>query len=187
VAAGVRPLAPRARGRRPYPAADAERAGPRSSWPCGGARAHAGLAQGRHRDCRLADRSGDRTIIAPIFAIKGISDLLHFIGGPNWAAQSVSLKAFAWFELVISTMLMFAWCYAIQAALKWKRIFPLLFIGLCLATFAVGVLDVIIADVAFSRLMSTDDIRQVMRSFLVCAVCIPYMLRSRRVRGTFRY
>lgn len=92
------------------------------------------------------------------------------------------------FEIVGNLAMMI--CAGIALVLFFRRspLFPKLMIGFYLAGLAFLLLDFFAGNLipAVAAQADPDAFRELSRSVIACAIWVPYMLRSRRVRNTFR-
>jgi hypothetical protein len=95
------------------------------------------------------------------------------------------LKLFLLLEVLVNVGLVLGWiCAAVLLFLR-RPSYPTTFITLVALALAFSVLDVLIAKIGFGAQLTWSDFRPVVSNAVTCAVWIPYMLLSVRVRNTF--
>jgi len=92
------------------------------------------------------------------------------------------------FEMAGNLVLMCTAIVALTLFFRRSRHFPKLMIGFYLGGLLFVVLDHFSMQFIPHLAAQSDpgDVQELVRSFVTCAIWIPYMLRSRRVRNTFR-
>lgn len=93
------------------------------------------------------------------------------------------------FEMTANALMLLLCGYCLYNLYRRKAILPKLMITFYAANLVVILIDYAllnqIALVKELELMTTDDIRDIIRTIITCAVWIPYFLRSERVKNTF--
>lgn len=131
-------------------------------------------------------------MILPILGM-GISPLLILAGfGPHYTLVSsgalfrlsTALQVFIWIEIVLNLLLIAGWLYALVLCMAWSERFPKTYIAVLAANLGVQVADLMVSAF-FGHQLAGEDVLALGRGTLACAIWIPYMLLSRRVRNTF--
>jgi hypothetical protein len=89
-------------------------------------------------------------------------------------------------EILANILFVAAWIYALYLCFTWDQNFPKVFIILLAATLAMQIVDSIVAVGFFGYEMTREDGRDFGRAIIGCLIWIPYMMKSKRVRNTFR-
>lgn len=98
---------------------------------------------------------------------------------------SATLKAFIMIETLGNLAFSLAWFYALFLLWKHRALYPRLFNALSLLLVAFVMADLAIANFGFNVPIEPNDLRDLVRGIISCAIWVPYMLRSQRVRNTF--
>ncbi|MBO9597224.1 MAG: DUF2569 domain-containing protein [Cohnella sp.] len=101
---------------------------------------------------------------------------------PLWAPLLI-------FELVVNTLFILFGIFCLYNMYRKKSIFPKLMIIVYSSSLAVAIIDYIwlnqISIVNEYDLVGQDDVRDIIRSVITCAIWIPYFRKSERVQNTF--
>jgi hypothetical protein len=87
--------------------------------------------------------------------------------------------------MIANLALVGGWIYAAVLLFQKKRMYPPLAVTMLLATLAVTIVDASVGFAAFGIPFSNDDLRAISKGTIGCAVWVPYMRTSLRVRNTF--
>jgi Protein of unknown function (DUF2569) len=128
-----------------------------------------------------------KTVLSP-FAVAYIL-FLDFQSVPQSSSNELSNFVLIYFTaLLFDATLLVGWIVAAVLALRHKRQYPIVFVGLIALGFGGGCLMVYIIsiyEVAFDNKMEDVIIRQLILQLVSLVIWGPYMFLSRRVRNTF--
>jgi hypothetical protein len=125
-------------------------------------------------------------IIAPIVIVVGVASTFKSLVSGSFFELSNALQIFGFLETLANIFFAIAWIYALYLCFTWDENFPKVYMLLLAANLAVQTLDLMIA-VGFFDLKTTDqDGRGYGQAVLECLIWVPYMMKSKRVRNTFR-
>jgi hypothetical protein len=124
------------------------------------------------------------TVLSPFFIAYTIVQTLMAVV-PAFSLIGIGLKAFLIAELVVNLALVAGWIYAVVLLFQKKRSYPWLFNMMMLTTLAVTIMDAAVGFAIFDIPPDRDGLKDMVRGAIGCAIWIPYMLKSRRVRNTF--
>ena len=98
-----------------------------------------------------------------------------------------NLATFIAAEAILNVAMIIAWIYAAFIFFMKKWYFPRLFIGLMLFSFVFVVIDSITVSfiIPGEPMFDSETKKEAIRTFIVAAIWIPYMLMSKRVKATF--
>ena len=71
------------------------------------------------------------TVIAPLWTLKTVVDLLAAIFGPDWVRTAPSIQKLIIGEVVVNTLSAAAWAFGAFLLFKQKKLFPAAFIAMC--------------------------------------------------------
>jgi len=125
------------------------------------------------------------TWLAPLMYLYSTAAWVWHISHSNFSQLPISLKAYILFSLAVSAILICGSGYALIAMLRKMRIYPRLFIGLCVAVLALEFIFLSIDAFLFNVPVLPSQSTDLARSLVMCAIWIPYMLMSHRVKNTF--
>lgn len=124
-------------------------------------------------------------ILSPIFIIAGFGPLFSLVVSGSIFKLSAGHQLFIWVEIIGNVLFFIGWIYALFLCFGWSEKFPKTYIAVLVANLAFQLFDLLIASGFFGYQPETGDFRDLGRAALACAVWIPYMLQSKRVRNTF--
>ncbi|MGE5490482.1 MAG: DUF2569 domain-containing protein [Actinomycetota bacterium] len=106
---------------------------------------------------------------------------------PNSSAFSPLVTSFIAGEALVNLALLVALLFQAYLFFRKKKTFPLVFIRVSLTALAILVIDAWITGLVFPNhdALDKDTIKDIGRAAVNCAIWIPYMLRSKRVKETF--
>lgn len=101
--------------------------------------------------------------------------------------RELMLRLLVWFELIANAILIVGSVVMICLFFMRSHWFPRVFIGFIAASFAVLVLDIVLAGqvTSLDGGFQAEDARGLTRALIYAGVWVPYMLVSKRVRNTF--
>jgi Protein of unknown function (DUF2569) len=123
------------------------------------------------------------TLVTPFFLSKTAFDVAESL--LTFEIPDPALKALIVVETIANLAFCLAWLYAFFLLCKRRAQYPPLFIILSVALLGFVILDLTVANVAFKVAIEPGDVRDLVRGIVSCAVWVPYMALSRRVRNTF--
>ena len=125
------------------------------------------------------------TVIAPLWTLKTVVDLLAAVFGPDWDRTAPSIQKLIIGEVVVNTLSAAAWAFVAFLLFKQKKLFPAAFIAMCAFSLFSTYFDIIIANSIVGIRWESGDSTTILKPLLYAAIWIPYMVLSRRVKNTF--
>lgn len=123
------------------------------------------------------------TLITPFFLAKSAFDLAETL--LTFDIPDPALKALIVVETIGNLAFCLAWIYTFFLLCKRRVQYPALFMILSVGLLGYVILDLTVAKVGFEAAIEPGDIRDLVRGIVSCAIWVPYMALSRRVRNTF--
>lgn len=112
---------------------------------------------------------------------------LQTLSDPNSTAYHPLWVPLITFEIVGNLLMFLGYCYLIYIFFKRSKTFPKSYIFLSVAALIFVVVDFFAADLipAVAEQDDSEMLEQLIRAAIGCAVWVPYMLKSERVKATF--
>lgn len=126
-------------------------------------------------------------VVFPIYAGLVSDGSWAALTTPGSAVYNPSLSTFIMVEAALNCAIFLSWLYLAFLLFSKRRKFPKVFIMLLAATLAIQFLDawVIQVIVPDQKAFDQETMVELGRTIIACAIWIPYMLTSQRVKATF--
>lgn len=106
---------------------------------------------------------------------------------PGSATYNASLSAFIAVEMLVNGLLLMGALYLIFLFFSKRKKFPKVYILLSASTLVIQILDALIIQSILPQqdAFGQETVAEMGRTVIACAIWIPYMLTSQRVKATF--